>query len=207
MPPLESIAGFALLSLAVAISPGPSWMYVISATARNGFGGAAAAICGNAVGILCHGLIAAAGLAMLLAYREGVFTAVRIAGAIYLAVLAIQMFRAKPVIAAGSDEAATNGQKIFLTGVMVNVLNPKVLLLMVALLPQFIQLDASGWQVVRLAGLHAVIASLVLTIVAVTLGRAARHALRSEFADKMLRYVSGTVLLGFAGRMLLLENL
>ena len=202
--PVEDWFAFAALSLAVAGSPGPSWAYVLSATLGEGRTGGAVAIAGNATGILLHTAAAAAGLAALIAQSADLFRALRWAGAAYLLFLAVRTFRSSGAQLATSAEPAGAG-KIFVGGVLMSVLNPKIILLLLALLPQFVD-PARGSAALQAAGfgaLHASIASLTLVVVSF-----AAHAANSRFRSdsgfgRWLRWISAGALGGFGLRMAL----
>lgn len=198
-----SIIGFAGASLAVALSPGASWMYVITNTASRGPTAGRAAIAGNATGILGHTLMAALGLSALVAYSAAVYTTVRWMGAIYLMVLAIRTVRSpSPFAHDTSDRTPVPALTIYRQGVVMNLLNPKVALLMVALLPQFISPETGPVysQVAILGSTHALTASIVLSILAVLVGRAAPVLYDSPRLERTFRWLSGTVLFALGTR-------
>ena len=178
-------------------------MYVISNTASQGPIGGRAAIAGNATGILAHTLMAALGLSALVAYSASVYTTVRWLGALYLIVLAVRTIRSpSPFIRDGAERPAIPVMTIYRQGVVMNLLNPKVALLMVALLPQFISSDAGSihTQVAILGTSHALIATIVLSILSALIGRAAPLLYDSPRLERTFRWLSGGVLFAFGTR-------
>jgi homoserine/homoserine lactone efflux protein len=130
----------------VALSPGPAVMFVMSQAARHGMRGAVAGTVGIVSGhIVCFSAVAF-GLAALLAKFSGAITAIRIVGALYLMYLGVKMLMSKP---RGEEKIAANGngncvparRGIALQGLAVQLTNPKNLLFVLALLPQFISPD------------------------------------------------------------------
>jgi len=127
----------------VALSPGPAVMFSMSQAARHGMRGAAAGTAGILLGhVIVFGAVAF-GLAALLASYSGAVTAIRIVGALYLMYLGAKMLIAKPrgsetVIAAPTPRAHGS---LVLQGLGVQLTNPKLLLFVLALLPQFIRPD------------------------------------------------------------------
>src|SRR6187401_2420028 len=125
----------------VALSPGPAVMFVMSQTARHGMRGAVAGTVGIVFGhIVCFSAVAF-GLAAVLAKFNGAITAIRIVGALYLMYLGAKMLLSKPrgeaaIAANGAATPARHG--IALQGLAVQLTNPKNLLFVLALLPQFI---------------------------------------------------------------------
>jgi threonine/homoserine/homoserine lactone efflux protein len=201
---LESLIGFASISFLLAISPGPSWAYVLSAaTAReSSVSSSAAAILGNAIGIMGHIVLACSGIALLLQYSSTLFLTVKLLGACYLIYLGIRL-----ICSSQKPDATTQSRVSFAKtvrgGVMVNLLNPKVSILMLALLPQFVDANSSGvsvaLQTICYGAIHVVLASIVLSSLAsvVILSRRRRPA-RLGRDSKWLRSLAGgcLVLLG-----------
>jgi threonine/homoserine/homoserine lactone efflux protein len=142
----HSLGVFAATVFVVNATPGVDMIFVLTRTLRHGIGGGIAASLGVAAGCVVHTLVAAFGLAALLAASSAAFTIVKIAGALYLVWLAIGMLResvggAAPVLAA--EAAPSPGPwALFRQGLLTNVLNPKVAIFFLALLPQFIDADA-----------------------------------------------------------------
>ena len=127
----------------VALSPGPAVMFVMSQAARFGTRGAVAGTAGILFGhLVCFTLIAF-GLAALLARFNMAVDVIRIGGALYLMYLGVKMMLAK---AHGPQAIAVNGTQpahhgIALQGLAVQLTNPKNLLFVLALLPQFISAE------------------------------------------------------------------
>ena len=127
----------------VALSPGPAVMFVMSQGARFGNRGAVAGTAGILVGhLVCFTLIAF-GLAALLARFSAAVDFIRIGGALYLMYLGVKMMLSRPH---GPQTLAVNGSPpahhgIALQGLAVQLTNPKNLLFVLALLPQFIAAD------------------------------------------------------------------
>lgn len=190
---------FAGVSLAVAISPGPSWAYVLSATLNGGRRAGFAAIGGNATGILIHTAAAAAGVAAVVAGSPTLFEALRFAGAAYLLYLAFQAVQAARAGESFGDAAPPARRKVWLGGVSMSLLNPKILLLMLALAPQFIDpaRGSTAAQAATLGVLHATIASLTLTVLTLT-GAQLR---RSRKVVRGLRWAAAGALGGFGLRL------
>ncbi|HRX78124.1 MAG: LysE family translocator [Planctomycetaceae bacterium] len=204
MVDFASAIGFASFSLAIAVSPGPSWLYVISSTTRRGRTAGLAAVAGNATGIMCHVIAAALGLSAILHYSATAYTIVKWAGALYLMFLAVRIVLDRSsTIAPNPIGRARCLRSVYRDGVFVNALNPKVSLLMLAILPQFIDVAAGqvAIQLLCLGSIHAVIASIVLTLIVMVATRTA-GVLRSRPAvETAARWLAGTLLFGLGVRM------
>jgi threonine/homoserine/homoserine lactone efflux protein len=145
---------FALTVFVVNATPGVDLLYTLVCTLRHGRSAGLAAALGIASGCVIHALGAAFGLAALMAASAAVFQLVKWAGAAYLLWLALGMLRsatrrsaAAAIALAGEPEGAVAApapklMPIFRRGLLTNVLNPKVALFFLALLPQFIAADA-----------------------------------------------------------------
>jgi homoserine/homoserine lactone efflux protein len=128
----------------VALSPGPAVLFAMSQAARHGMRGAAAGTAGILLGhVVCFSFVAF-GLAALLARVSGAMTVIRIVGALYLVYLGVRMLMSKPQGTAHLNAAAPKPPAhagIVLQGMLVQLTNPKNLLFVLALLPQFISAD------------------------------------------------------------------
>ncbi|MEO5845929.1 MAG: LysE family translocator [Caldimonas sp.] len=148
----HSLGVFAATVFVVNATPGVDMMLTLTQTLRHGVTGGIAAAMGVIAGCVVHTLLAAFGLAALLAASGTAFAVVKWVGAAYLLWLAIGMLRASAsagapgaagVAAPAVARAASPGLwRLFRQGVLTNVLNPKVAIFFLALLPQFIDAGA-----------------------------------------------------------------
>jgi threonine/homoserine/homoserine lactone efflux protein len=146
----RDLALFAVTVLVLNATPGVDLALTLVSTLKGGVRAGLAAAAGIASGCVIHTLAAAFGLATLLAASSAAFSVVKWAGAAYLLWLAVGMLsqglRSGP--ATPSDAAPAPVPKsptqLFRHGFLTNVLNPKVALFFLALLPQFIDADASN---------------------------------------------------------------
>lgn len=129
--------GFLLAAILIAVTPGPGAVISMSTGLRHGYRAALLAICGLQVAIILHLLIVAIGLGALLATSETAFSIVKFAGAAYLVWLGIQKWRA-PVVSAAAAVAPLTHKGLFLQGLLVNLTNPKAIVFICALVPQFV---------------------------------------------------------------------
>jgi threonine/homoserine/homoserine lactone efflux protein len=144
----HSLGVFAATVLVVNATPGVDMVLVATRTLRHGALGGIAAALGVAAGCIVHTLLAAFGLAALLAASGAAFAVLKWAGAAYLVWLAFAMLRdglraERPAAVDDDRRAASPGaRRLFVQGLLTNVLNPKVAIFFLALLPQFIDADA-----------------------------------------------------------------
>jgi threonine/homoserine/homoserine lactone efflux protein len=145
----HDLALFALTVLVLNATPGVDMAFTLVSTLRGGMRGGLAAAAGVSTGCVVHALAATFGLAALMVASSAAFNLVKWAGAAYLLWLAVGMLRtglrAAPAVAgapAATGSAPQPPWAVFRQGFMTNVLNPKVALFFLALLPQFIDGDA-----------------------------------------------------------------
>ncbi|MDQ2733666.1 MAG: LysE family translocator [Pseudomonadota bacterium] len=144
----RSLALFALTALVLNLTPGVDMMFTLTRTLQQGVRGGVAAAAGICAGCVVHSLAAAFGLAALLAASAAAFILLKWLGAAYLAWLAIAMLRdasrpGEPALSASAMPLAAASLGVtFRQAIVTNVLNPKVAIFFLALLPQFIDADA-----------------------------------------------------------------
>ena len=142
----HSLALFATTVFVINATPGVDMMLTLTRTLRYGVRGGLAAAAGIMAGCVVHALAAALGLAALIAASAAAFTVIKWAGAAYLLWLAFGMLKSAlsgDVQAATPQLAESPGLgALFRQGVLTNVLNPKIALFFLALLPQFIDAGA-----------------------------------------------------------------
>ena len=138
--PLETFLLYLATWTLVAISPGPAVLFSMSQAAKHGMRGAAAGTAGILLGhVIVFGAVAL-GLAALLASYSGAVTAIRVFGALYLMYLGAKMLftRARPAELPVPAAVPPHHGGLVLQGLGVQLTNPKLLLFVLALLPQFI---------------------------------------------------------------------
>jgi len=139
--------GFLATAFVLNISPGPDLAFIMGHTLSSGRRHGIAAMLGIWSGALCHVGFAAVGLSAILAASATAFAVVKWVGVGYLAWLGVQALRSKSsAFQADAAPRARSMLRIFLQGMMVDVLNPKVAIFFLAFLPQFVVEGAgSAW--------------------------------------------------------------
>ena len=204
MPELASLAAFALIALGMVLTPGPNMIYLVSRSICQGPAAGIVSLGGVALGFVFYVLCAALGITALLMAVPYAYDALRIAGAFYLAWLAWQTLRPG---GRSAFEVRTlprdSSRRLFLMGFITSLLNPKIAVLYLSLLPQFID-PAKGsifLQSLVLGGMQVAISVSVNALIAVSAGLiAALFAARPRWL-RMQRWLMGTVLAGLALRM------
>jgi len=138
MIPLDTWLLFCLACAALAATPGPNMLFLVSRTLAQGRGAGFVSLAGTSSGFALHALAAAFGLSALLAAVPMAFEVVKWAGAIYLAWLAIQMWRTSDEPEAAVAAPRATRRAMYRQGLLTAVLNPKVAVFQLALFPQFV---------------------------------------------------------------------
>ena len=138
MLPVDPLVLLAFLpaALALNLTPGADMMFTLGQGLKGGWRAGQAANLGIAAGGMVHVLLAALGLAAVLKAHPAAFETVRWAGVAYLLWLAWKSLRAGPVTA--TEVARAGHLRIFREALVVNLLNPKVILFILSFLPQFV---------------------------------------------------------------------
>lgn len=136
---VQNLPVFLATALVVAMTPGQDTLYIVGRTVAQGRRAGLLSALGITCGLVCHTCAAALGLSALLAASSSAFTAIKLAGAAYLVYLGVAMWRAASEPAEERTLApAASDRRIFAAGFLTNILNPKVALFFLALLPQFV---------------------------------------------------------------------
>ena len=194
------LIAFAAFSAVVVVTPGPDSLLVLRNTLRGGRQEGFGTACGAAAGSLGWGLASLAGLTAIIAASAQLYRAVQLAGAGYLLFLGIQGWRAahRPALDQGGQIALPGYRPGhgFAAGLLSDLLNPKVGLFFLAVLPQFIPRHALvTWYALAYASVDAVIALGWLTAV-VWLASRANHWIRRPRVRRVLGRTVGAVLIG-----------
>ena len=205
MPHTSALLGFALVCLGMVLTPGPNMMYLISRSITQGPAAGIVSLGGVALGFVFYMLCAAFGITALLFAIPYAYDALRFAGALYLLWLAWQALKPGGRSPFQVRELPRDRpRKLFVMGLMTNLLNPKVAVLYLSLLPQFIN-PAKGHVLSQLLVLGVTQISISLTvnaIIAVTAGSIATFLAGRPFWLVVQRWMMGTVLAGLAIRMM-----
>lgn len=200
-----SILGFAAIALLMVLTPGPNMLYLISRSICQGKKAGWISLCGVALGFVFYMFCAAMGLTALLFAVPFAYDAIRILGAIYLLWLAWQAISLKnqPIFKAVHLQA-DSPLKLFLMGFLTNLLNPKIAMMYLSLLPQFIRPEQGSVfaQSLQLGALQILISIAVNGLIVYSAGSIALFLNQKPQWQKIQKWMMGTVLTALALRML-----
>src|SRR5438270_12725719 len=137
LPGIDVLAAYTLAALVLIFTPGPDMTLFVGQTLMAGRTRGFAAMLGASSGIAIHSLLAAFGLSALLAASATAFTVVKIAGVVYLIWLAIGAIRHGSALTLSPEAGGRQPiGRVFLVGLGVNLLNPKIVMFFLTFLPQ-----------------------------------------------------------------------
>jgi len=192
---------FLAASVVIAVTPGPGAMLSVATGLRHGYPRALRAIAGLETALLIQLTVVALGLGAVLAASATAFLTIKIAGAAYLIWLGIRKWRAAVADTGAGDAAPGPAAGFYMQGVLVNLTNPKAIVFMVALVPQFVDPRAPQWpQFLAIALTMVATDTVVMSIYALLAGRC-RRWLREPRALRLQNRVFGGMFVT-AGAML-----
>lgn len=157
MPEPTTLLLFAGAALALLVVPGPSVIYIVTRGIHQGRAAAIVSVLGVTTATLVHTIFAAAGLSAILASSALAFSIVKYAGSAYLIFLAVRTWFDRSDERLDLPRPVADLRRVYLEGFLVNLLNPKTALFILALLPQFVDptRGAAGVQILLLGGILA----------------------------------------------------
>ncbi|MBE1285741.1 MAG: LysE family translocator [Rhodobacteraceae bacterium] len=200
-----TLMAFVPASLALNLTPGADMMYALGQGLKSGRKSAVAASAGISMGGLIHVLLAGLGLGGVVAALPWAFEVIRWVGVAYLLYLAWGAFCGSAV---GRETPMVSTGQAFRKGLMVNLTNPKVILFVLAFIPQFVD-PTAGPILPQFLVLGAIISFggfFINGAVGVFAGSAAQILTESKGAQIWLGRVSGTIFAGLAMRLAVMER-
>ncbi|MGO9419791.1 LysE family translocator [Roseiarcus sp.] len=204
MPSLVHLIAFALVALGLVLTPGPNMIYLISRSIVQGRAAGLISLGGVALGFVFYMLCAALGITTLVFAVPCAYDALRLTGAAYLAWLAWQALRPGGQSPFEVRRLPIDSPlRLFGMGLVTNLLNPKIAMLYLSLLPQFIDPNAGSVlsQSLILGWTQIVISVTVNAVIAIMAGSIAGFLKARPSWALLQRWLMGTVLAGLAVRM------
>ena len=182
-------------SVLLALAPGPDILFVLAQAAQQGKKAGLLVTLGLCTGLLVHTSAVTLGLAAVYAQSGLAFTVLKVAGALYLAYLAWQSFKAGAQTGEASRVDRLAPAKLYRRGIIMNITNPKVSIFFLAFLPQFADpvRGSLPLQLLELGAFFILATIVVFGLVSLLAGAVGERFRRSSKAQKLLNRLAGTV--------------
>ena len=156
---------FLLTTLVIVATPGTGVLYTLAAGLSRGARASVVAAFGCTLGIVPHMVAAITGLAALLNASALAFQTLKFAGVAYLVFMAVSMLRDKGALTV-EETAPVSARKVIVSGVLINILNPKLTIFFFAFLPQFVSSDEAHASVrmLELSGVFMLVTLAVFVV-------------------------------------------
>jgi threonine/homoserine/homoserine lactone efflux protein len=196
----ENLLSFSLATLALAISPGPDNIYVLTQSIVNGSKSGIATTAGLISGCIVHTTLIAFGISAIITASPSIFYGIKIAGAVYLIYLAYKIYSKKIEITFYSSAPKKKYSQFFKTGVIMNLLNPKVMIFFLAFFPGFLWDPSEGTvnQFYILGITFMLVSFLTFSGVALLAGSISNYILKHKKVGFYLKWLQIIVFVGIA---------
>ncbi|MFF1918856.1 LysE family translocator [Streptomyces sp. NPDC058239] len=197
MVELSGVLGVMVVALGMVLTPGPNMVYLVSRSITQGRRAGIISLGGVALGFIVYLLAANLGLSVVFIAVPELYFAVKLAGAAYLAYLAWTALKPGGVsVFTPQDVPHDSPRKLFMMGLMTNLLNPKIAVMYLSLIPQFIDLEKSHvlLQGIALGSIQIVVSVAVNLTIVLAAGTIAVFLSRRPSWLKVQRYAMGTAL-------------
>jgi len=197
------LLGFLLTAGAVVVSPGPDTMLLLRTTMAGGKRLGMATLAGIQLGLVGHTALAVAGLSLVIVNSPLLFKGIAVAGALYLAWLAVDSVRAGVVRVNGGRTGVPRRRRALRDALFTNLLNPKVILLYIALMPNFVRVEAGGVPAqLAFLGVVLIVINVAWQVPLCLAAEAMRRWLGTPRVQRAVNWVTGAILMAFAALML-----
>ena len=201
----ESLLSFSIASFFLALSPGPDNIYVLAQSLANGTKSGIATTAGLVSGCIVHTTLLAFGISALITTSEGIFYGIKIFGALYLIYLAYSVYKSDSAVDISSKAPKKTYSQLFKQGVIMNLINPKVLIFFLAFFPGFLWDESQNTiaQFYILGILFMIIAFIVFSSLAIMAGSVSAILMKNNSVGSILKWLQIVVFLGIAVYILL----
>ncbi len=197
---LSTFLYFLIASVLLTLAPGPDIMYLLAKSLADGARSGISLATGLCTGLIFHTTLVIIGVAAIIQQSPLAFAALKYVGAAYLLYLAWGAFHAQGDLKLNTVNKSNSYFKLYRRGVIMNILNPKVLLFFLAFLPQFVNLDSDSvsLQIAFLGFVFGLQTLIVFSLVAICAGKVRDYILNIKNFNKIMGYVQGIVLIGIS---------
>jgi len=203
------LISFAIASFFLALAPGPDNFFVLTFSAKYGRTLGVLFVLGLVCGCFIHTSLVAFGVSALIINNSLLLSILKYIGAIYLLFVAIKVYKSDNKIKDFKDpKYEVNKLKVFINGLLMNILNPKVLIFFLAFFPTFIFSDSISpvIQFYILGGIFMLITFIVFSSIAFFSSLIYKNFKKYKFYTELLKWLNISVLISIAIIILLSEN-
>ncbi|HLV92922.1 MAG TPA: LysE family translocator [Aequorivita sp.] len=197
---IETLITFSIATLALAVSPGPDNIFVLSQSLANGVKSGIATIVGLITGCVVHTTLLAFGVSAIITASAKVFYGIKILGAMYLLYLAYKVYRGTAAVSLSDKPMKKSYFELFKIGLVMNLLNPKVMIFFLAFFPGFIW-DKDGNTIIQfyvLGAVFMVVSFITFSGIALLADRISKLVLGGKEISEFLKWMQIIVFLGIA---------
>ena len=204
---MQNLTLFFFATLALAITPGQDFIYVMIRSVSQGTKAGITAIAGLMVGVMFHTIFAATGIAAILLTSSYAFLVIKLIGASYLIYLGVQAFRQTGKLEIKEAKNKISSIRLFREGVLSSLFNPKLALFFMAFLPQFVSDKSHVFtHMLTLGILFALISLPILIAVAVLSANFGNIIISNKKVSQKIGQLTGVVLIGLGLRLAFTER-
>ena len=197
---IESLISFSIATLFLALSPGPDNLYVIAQSLANGPKSGIATTIGLISGCIVHTTLLAFGVSAIIAASETLFYGLKVMGACYLLFLAYNVFRSNAHVDLKDKASKKSYSQLFKQGVIMNLVNPKILIFFLAFFPGFLwdEYQHTIYQFYVLGILFMVISFIIFSGLAILAGYISTTLNENKNVSVLLKWTQIVVFVGIA---------
>ncbi|MBT3587904.1 MAG: LysE family translocator [Flavobacteriaceae bacterium] len=197
---IESLISFSIATLFLALSPGPDNLYVIAQSLANGAKSGIATTIGLISGCIVHTTLLAFGVSAIIAASETLFYGLKVMGTCYLLFLAYSVFRSNAHVDLKDKASKKSYSQLFKQGVIMNLVNPKILIFFLAFFPGFLwdEYQHTIYQFYVLGILFMVISFIVFSGLAILAGYISATLNENKNVSVLLKWTQIVVFVGIA---------
>ncbi|GHC59668.1 LysE family translocator [Ulvibacter litoralis] len=202
---IENVLSFSLATLALAFSPGPDNIYVLTQSLVNGTKSGIATTAGLISGCIVHTTLLAFGVSAIITASESIFYGIKVFGALYLLYLAYSVYKSDASVTFSEDAPKKSNWELFKIGVFMNLVNPKIMIFFLAFFPAFLWSPSENTvsQFYILGIVFMVVSFIVFSTIALLAGSIKQFLMKSKTVGPVLKWLQIVVFIGIAVFILL----